>query len=163
MIDTEIYLDLQESYWAYNFVTELEIQAVRVLSRPYNQGTYGSCACMARRPVTVWLVPCSNNSVPIWTALFSPVGPLPGQALLNDRVGWHGASARVLILCFAPAIQSATILILCLIEFVPSWLVPMTMPRSCLLILVFSHPPIVLSPSRARLFAAYLAAKVWAS
>ncbi len=39
--DTESYRDLQESYGAYNFVTELEIRTVRVLSRPYNQGTYG--------------------------------------------------------------------------------------------------------------------------
>ncbi len=42
--DTESYLDLQESYREYNFVTELEIRTVRVLSRPYNQGTYGRCA-----------------------------------------------------------------------------------------------------------------------
>jgi hypothetical protein len=61
-------------YRAYNFVTELEIRTIRDLSRPYNQGRYGRCAGMARRPLTVWLVPCSNNSVPIWTALFSPVG-----------------------------------------------------------------------------------------
>ncbi len=38
--DTESYRDSQESYGAYNFVTELEIRTVRVLSRPYNQGTY---------------------------------------------------------------------------------------------------------------------------
>jgi hypothetical protein len=53
IIDTESYLDLQESYRAYNFVSELEIRAVGVLSRPYNQGTYGRCAGMARRPLTV--------------------------------------------------------------------------------------------------------------
>ena len=51
--DTESYRDLQESYGAYNFVTELEIRTVRVLSRPYNQGTYGRCAGMARRLLTV--------------------------------------------------------------------------------------------------------------
>ncbi len=45
--DTESYRDLQESYGAYNIVTELEIRTVRVLSRPYNQGTYGRCAGMA--------------------------------------------------------------------------------------------------------------------
>ncbi len=161
IIDTESYRDLQESYRAYNFVSELEIRAVGVLSWPYNQGTYGRCAGMARRPLTLWLVSCSNNSIPIWTVHFSPVGLCPGPALPNDRVGWHGASARVFILCFAPAIQSATVSILCLIEFVPSWLVPMTMPRSCLPILVFSHRPVVLS--RAGLFAAYLAAKVRAA
>ncbi len=33
IIDTESYLDLQESYRAYNFVSELEIRAVGVLSR----------------------------------------------------------------------------------------------------------------------------------
>ncbi len=40
--DTESYRDLQQSYPAYNFVSELEIRTgtVRVLSRPYNQGTY---------------------------------------------------------------------------------------------------------------------------
>ncbi len=70
---------------------------------------YCRCAGMARRPLTVWLVPCSNNSVPIWTALFSPVGPLPGPAWPNDSVGWHGASARVLILCFAPANHSDSV------------------------------------------------------
>ncbi len=53
IIDTESYLDLQQSYRAYNFVSEFEIRAVRVLSRPYNQGTYGRCAGMARRPLTV--------------------------------------------------------------------------------------------------------------
>ncbi len=51
--DTECYRDLQESYRAYNFVTKLEIRTVRVLSRPYNQETYGRCAGMARRPLTV--------------------------------------------------------------------------------------------------------------
>ncbi len=51
--DTESYRDLQQSYLAYNFVTEFEIRTVRVLSRPYNQGTYGRCAGMARRPLTV--------------------------------------------------------------------------------------------------------------
>ncbi len=50
--DTESYRDLQQSYRAYNFVTELEIRTVQVLSRPYNQGTYGCCAGMARRPLT---------------------------------------------------------------------------------------------------------------
>jgi hypothetical protein len=40
--DTE--RDLQQSYGAYNFLTELEIRTVRVLSLPYNQGTYGHCA-----------------------------------------------------------------------------------------------------------------------
>jgi hypothetical protein len=59
IIDTESYRDLQESYRAYNFVMELEIRAVQVLksalfrSRPYNEGTYCCCACMARRPLTV--------------------------------------------------------------------------------------------------------------
>jgi hypothetical protein len=56
VIDTESYRDLQEteeSYRAYNFVSQLEIRAVGVLSRPYNQGTYGRCAGMARRPLTV--------------------------------------------------------------------------------------------------------------
>ncbi len=51
--DTEKYRDLQQKYRAYNFITELEIRTVRVLSRPYNQGTYGRCAGMARRPLTV--------------------------------------------------------------------------------------------------------------
>ncbi len=68
--DTESNQDLQQSYQAYNFVTELEIRTVWVLSRPYNQGTYcwpynqgtySRCAGMAWRPLTVWLVPCSNN------------------------------------------------------------------------------------------------------
>ncbi len=96
IIDTESYRDLQESYRAYNFFSELEIRMVRVLSRPYNQGTYGRCAGMARRPLTVWLVPCSNNSLPIWTALFSPVGP----AHILGRLGRKIASlARVLLLC----------------------------------------------------------------
>jgi hypothetical protein len=53
IIDTESYQDLQENYRAYNFVSELEIRTVWVLSRPYNQGTYGRCAGMARRPLTV--------------------------------------------------------------------------------------------------------------
>ncbi len=53
IIDTENYRDLQENYRAYNFVSELEIRAVGVLSRPYNQGTNGRCAGMARRPLTV--------------------------------------------------------------------------------------------------------------
>ncbi len=44
MNDTEKYRDLQQKYRAYNFITELEIRTVRVLSRPYNQGTYGHCA-----------------------------------------------------------------------------------------------------------------------
>ncbi len=51
--DTENYRDLQENYGAYNFITELEIRSVRVLSRPYNQGTYGRCDGVARRPLTV--------------------------------------------------------------------------------------------------------------
>ncbi len=104
IIDTESYRDLQKKLPSIQLVSKLEIRAVGVLSRPYNEGTYGRCAGMARRPLTVWLVSCSNNSIPIWTALFSPVSLLPGQARPNDRVGWHGASARVLILCFAPAI-----------------------------------------------------------
>ncbi len=53
IIDTESYRDLQESYGAYDFVSELEIRTVQVLSRPYNQGTYCRCAGMARRPLTV--------------------------------------------------------------------------------------------------------------
>jgi hypothetical protein len=53
IIDTENYRDLQENFRAYNFVSELEIRAVGVLSRPYNQGTYGRCSGMARRPLTV--------------------------------------------------------------------------------------------------------------
>ncbi len=72
-----------------------------------------------------------------------------------------GHQQEFCFLCFAPAIQSATVLNLCLIEFVPSWLVRMTMPRSCLPILVFSHHQVVLS--RAGFFAAYLAAKVRAA
>jgi hypothetical protein len=87
--DTESYRDLQQSYLAYNFVTKLEIRTVKVLSRPYNQGTYGRCAGMTRRPLTVWLVQCSNNSVPIWPALFSPVCPHPGLAWQNDRIAWE--------------------------------------------------------------------------
>ncbi len=87
--DTESYLYLQQSYWPYNLLTELKISMFWVLSRPYNQGTYGSCTGMTLRPLTVWLVQCSTNSVPIWTALFSPVSPLPGQALQNDSIGWH--------------------------------------------------------------------------
>jgi hypothetical protein len=51
--DSESYRDLQESYQVYNFVTKLEIRTVRVLSRPYHQETYGRCAGMARRPLTV--------------------------------------------------------------------------------------------------------------
>jgi hypothetical protein len=51
--DTESYRALQQTYEAYNKFTELEIRTVRVVSRPYNQGTYGSCAGMARRPLTV--------------------------------------------------------------------------------------------------------------
>ncbi len=88
--DKESCRDLQQSYGAYNFVTELEIRTVRVLSRPYNQGTYCHCTGMARRPLTVWLVQCSSNSVPVWTALFSPVGPHPGPARSNDRIAWDG-------------------------------------------------------------------------
>ncbi len=53
VINTENYRDLQQNYGAYNFITELEIRTVRVLSRPYNQGTYGRCDGMARRPLTV--------------------------------------------------------------------------------------------------------------
>jgi hypothetical protein len=53
VIDTESYRDLQESYQACNFVTELKICTVRVLSRLYNQGTYCSCAGLARRPLTM--------------------------------------------------------------------------------------------------------------
>jgi hypothetical protein len=53
IIDTENYRDLQQNYGAYNFITELEIRMVRVLSRPYNQGTYGRCDGMARRPLTM--------------------------------------------------------------------------------------------------------------
>ena len=34
-------------------VTELETPTLQVLSRPYNQGTYGRGAGMARRPLTV--------------------------------------------------------------------------------------------------------------
>ncbi len=41
--DTESYWDLQQSYRAYNLVTELAICMVWVLFRPYNQGTYGRC------------------------------------------------------------------------------------------------------------------------
>jgi hypothetical protein len=51
--DTESYRDLQQSYRAYKKVTELEIRTVRVVYRPYNQGTYGRSAGMARRPLTV--------------------------------------------------------------------------------------------------------------
>jgi hypothetical protein len=51
--DTESYRDLQQSYQAYNFVSELEIRTLWVLSRPYHQGTYGRCAGMAQRPLTV--------------------------------------------------------------------------------------------------------------
>ncbi len=51
--DTESYRSFQESYRTYNFVSEIEIRTVRVLSRPYNEGTYGRCAGMARRPLTV--------------------------------------------------------------------------------------------------------------
>jgi hypothetical protein len=58
--DKESYLDLQQSYQAYNKVTKLEIHTVLVLSRPYNQGTYGRGAGMALRPLTVWLVPCGT-------------------------------------------------------------------------------------------------------
>jgi hypothetical protein len=90
--DTESFLDLQQSYRAYNFVSELEFRTVPVLSRPYKQGMYGRCAGMARRPLTVWQVPCSNNSVPMWTALFSHVGPLPGPARPNDRIAWHAVT-----------------------------------------------------------------------
>ncbi len=54
--DTESYRDFQESYQAYNFVSELEIRTVRVLSRPYNEGTYCRFAGMARWPLTVLLV-----------------------------------------------------------------------------------------------------------
>ncbi len=43
----------------------------------------------------------------------------------------------------------------------PLWLVPMTMPLSCLPFLVFSHRPVVLSC--AGLSAAYRAAKVQAA
>ncbi len=53
IIDTESFRDLQENFRAYNFVSELEFRAVGVLSRSYNQGTYGRCAGMARRPLTV--------------------------------------------------------------------------------------------------------------
>jgi hypothetical protein len=63
--DTESYPDLQQSYGAYNVLTELEIRTVQVLSRPYNQGTYCRCAGLARMPLTVGLVSCSNNPVPI--------------------------------------------------------------------------------------------------
>jgi hypothetical protein len=41
VIDTESYRGLQQSYGAYSFDTELETRTIRVLSRPYNQGTYG--------------------------------------------------------------------------------------------------------------------------
>ena len=65
-------------YRVWQFISELEIRTLHVLKRTelvlfrsYNQGTYGRGASVARRPLTVWLVPCSNNSVPIWTALFS--------------------------------------------------------------------------------------------
>ncbi len=55
--DTESPRNLQQSYPAYNFVTELEIHTVRdrrVLFRPYYQGTYYvRCAGTARRPLTV--------------------------------------------------------------------------------------------------------------
>jgi hypothetical protein len=47
--DTESYQDLQQSYGAYNFLTKLEIRMLRVLSRPYNQGTYGRGAGMAEQ------------------------------------------------------------------------------------------------------------------
>jgi hypothetical protein len=50
--DTESYRDSQQSYRAYNFLTKREIRTVLVLSRPYNQGAYGSGAGMARRPLT---------------------------------------------------------------------------------------------------------------
>ncbi|MEY4915701.1 MAG: hypothetical protein RJA02_1970, partial [Armatimonadota bacterium] len=40
-------------YRMYKKNTELEIRSVRVLSRPYNQGTYGRFAGLARRPLTV--------------------------------------------------------------------------------------------------------------
>ncbi len=53
IIDTENYRDLQENFRAYNFFPELEIRAVGVMSRAYNQGTYGRCAGMARRSLTV--------------------------------------------------------------------------------------------------------------
>jgi hypothetical protein len=49
----ESYQDLQQTYGAYNKFTELEIRTVRVVSRSYNQGTYGRGAGMARRPLTV--------------------------------------------------------------------------------------------------------------
>jgi hypothetical protein len=38
--NAENYLDLHQSYGAYNFLAILEIRMARVLSRPYNQGTY---------------------------------------------------------------------------------------------------------------------------
>ena len=50
---TESYRDLQQSYRTYNKVTELETPTLQVLSRPYNLGTYGRGAGMARRPLTV--------------------------------------------------------------------------------------------------------------
>jgi hypothetical protein len=69
--DTESYRDLQESYGAYNFVTELEIRTVRVLSRPYNQGTYVRCAGMARRPLTVTGTVQQQFSTDLNSALFA--------------------------------------------------------------------------------------------
>ncbi len=109
--DTESYRDLQQSYGAYNFLTELEIRTVLVFSRPYNQGKYCCCAGMARWPLTMWLVQCSNNSVSIWTALFFTVGPLPGPALANDLIGWHWRQQQefyfcVLLISFQPLVLS---------------------------------------------------------
>ncbi len=86
---------------AYHFVTEHETLMFRVLSLPYNQGTYCHWAGMAQRLLTVWPVPY-YNSAPIWTAHVSSVDPVPGPARPNDCIAWHWESARDLILCFPP-------------------------------------------------------------
>ncbi len=138
------------SYWAYNKFTQLEIRTVHLVSNlTIKERTAAALAWHAGHWPCDW---CSAATIQYQFEQHSFVSPLPGPARPNDRIGWHWASARVFMLCFAPAIQSATVLILCLIEFVPSWLVQVTIPLSCLPILVFLQFPAVLS--RAGLFAA---------
>ncbi len=122
-------------YWAYNFVTKLEIITVRVLSLPCNQVSYCHCAGRARRPLTVW------------------VGQVP---FCNNWLHWlTGASARILIFVLPASDSVRHSFNLCLTIFVPPWLVLMTIPCSSRLILSFLHHQLVVS--RAGLFAAYFA------